>query len=172
MSTSLLRKTATFEEVVILDKDTLWSYIDPSELPKVYKDFDLGGLGWVGFSHLLIGSVRSFGPVVNWPERIGEPQCHLNSSELEKIGVCVNPLLGTLSAHEEVICSWHFLAGWCQNCFRAAAIALGQIPLLKFHPILQKVLYFVQDLPAAQQSDALRLALLAKYGGVWALDFV
>jgi len=49
---------------------------------------------------------------------------------------------------------------------------LGRIPLLKFHTILQKVLYFVQDLPAAQQSDALRLALLAKYGGVWALDSV
>eukprot|EP00434_Breviolum_minutum_P023351 symbB.v1.2.020600.t1/scaffold1743.1/size123518/1 len=25
-------------KVVILDKDTLWSYVDPSELPKVYKD--------------------------------------------------------------------------------------------------------------------------------------
>ena len=39
-------------------------------------------------------------------------------------------------------------------------------------PFWKNVLYFVQDLPAAQQSDALRLALLAKYGGVWPPDYV
>ena len=44
---------------------------------------------------------------------------------------------------------------------------------MAFHIFQWQVLYPQnwrwQELPAAQQSDALRLALLAKYGGVWAL---
>lgn len=83
-------------QVIILDKDSVWRYVDTSELPKCYKDWAVTEILWL---------------------------------------ILVDPM----SFH---ILQWQVL--YPQN-------------------------WRWQELPAAQQSDALRLALLAKYGGVWAL---
>lgn len=73
---------------------------------------------------------------------------------------------------------WRYVvASELPKCYKDWAVT--EIPWLilvdpmAFHIFQWQVLYPQnwrwQELPAAQQSDALRLALLAKYGGVWAL---